>query len=201
MGIMSDLSSGPQLLIIAGPNGAGKTTFVNTYLPEYTNVREFVNADQIAKGISPFEPEGALIEAGKVLLGRVRQLMDEGFSFALETTLSGRSYVELIHHAKGMGFTIRLYYIYLNSVELSINRIEDRVRKGGHDVPREIVMRRYGRSLRNLFSLYLPLVDEWWLMDNSTATFRPVASGNISERIVLDKILYDDLWRLYGTSK
>lgn len=198
---MSESSSGPELLIIAGPNGAGKTTFVNTYLPEYTNVREFVNADLIAKGISPFDPEGAMIEAGKLLLGRVRQLITEQFSFALESTLSGKSYVSLIHHAKKMGFTIRLYYIYLNSVELSINRIEDRVRKGGHNVEREIVIRRYERSLKNLFSLYLPLVDEWRLIDNSSSNFRPVASGNRTHRIVLDKILYDDLWRLYGTNK
>jgi predicted ABC-type ATPase len=201
MEIMTELSSGPELLIIAGPNGAGKTTFVNTFLPEYTNVREFVNADLIAKGISPFEPEGALIEAGKVLLGRVRQLIEEKFSFALETTLSGKSYIDLVHHAKDVGFTIRLYYIYLNSVELSINRIKDRVRKGGHNVERDVVIRRYERSLKNLFSLYLPLAEEWQLIDNSTATFRPIAESNIDGRIVLDKILYDNLWSLYGTSK
>src|SRR5438045_3673902 len=111
MGTMSGLSSTPELLLIGGPNGAGKTTFVNTFLPEYTNVREFVNADLIAKGISPFEPEGALIEAGKVLLNRVHQLIGENISFALESTLSGKSYAALLHSAKERGYSVKLYFI------------------------------------------------------------------------------------------
>lgn len=143
-------------------------------------------------------PESALIEAGKVLLGRVRQLIEEKFSFALETTLSGKSYVDLIHRAKAMGFTIRLYYIYLNSVELSINRIEDRVRKGGHNVPCEIVMRRYERSLKNLFSLYLPLADEWELFDNSGSECRLIAVKNGEETNVVDRELYASILNTYG---
>ncbi len=190
----------PELLIIAGPNGAGKTTFINTYLPEYTNVREFVNADLIAKGISPFEPEGAMIEAGRILLTRVHQLIDEKVSFALETTLSGKTYLALIEKAKELGYDVRLYYIYLNSVELSLNRIADRVREGGHNVPREDVLRRYDRSLQNFFELYLPLADEWRIIDNSSKIFNPIASGTSTKRIVVDEIKYEALWRKYGTA-
>ena len=190
----------PQLLIVAGPNGAGKTTFINTYLPEYTNVREFVNADLIAKGISPFDPEGALIEAGRVLLTRVHQLIEEGISFALETTLSGKTQLDLIQKAKERGYRIRLYYVYLNSVELSLNRIADRVAKGGHNVSAEVVIRRYERSLRNFFSDYRALADEWQLFDNSAATFRFVASSNSIETIAEDEGLYRYLLNAYGHS-
>jgi predicted ABC-type ATPase len=190
----------PELLIIAGPNGAGKTTFINTYLPEYTNVREFVNADLIAKGISPFDPEGALIEAGRVLITRVHQLIEEGISFALETTLSGKTQLDLIQKAKERGYRIRLYYVYLNSVELSLNRIADRVAKGGHDVSAEVVIRRYERSLRNFFSDYRALADEWQLFDNSVATFRFVASSNSIETIAEDERLYRYLLNAYGHS-
>ena len=190
----------PELLIIAGPNGAGKTTFINTYLPEYTNVREFVNPDLIAKGISPFKPEGAMIEAGRILLLRVHQLIDERISFALETTLSGKSYLTLFEKAMKLGYDIRLYYIYLNSVELSLNRIAERVREGGHNVPREDVLRRYDRSLQNLFELYLPMADEWQIIDNSSQIFKPIASLTPTERIVFDKNMYEELRRKYGTT-
>jgi predicted ABC-type ATPase len=195
---MNMAKTNPELLIIAGPNGAGKTTFINTYLPEYTNVREFVNADLIAKGISPFEPEGAMIEAGRILLGRVHQLIGERISFALETTLSGKSYLTLIEKAIKLGYDIRLYYIYLNSVELSLNRIADRVREGGHNVPRQDVLRRYDRSLQNLFDLYLPLADEWQLFDNSGPDCRPVAVSRDGEIKVRDLPLYQEIKSKHG---
>ncbi len=183
----------PELLIIAGPNGAGKTTFINTYLPEYTNVREFVNADLIAKGISPFEPEGAMIEAGRILLSRVHQLIVEKISFALETTMSGKSYATLIEMARKTGYEVRLYYIYLNSVELSLNRIADRVLEGGHNVPREDVLRRYNRSLKNFFELYLPMADEWQLFDNSGSDCLPVAVWKNGEINVTEPSLFKEI--------
>ncbi len=195
---MEKVTNKPELLIIGGPNGAGNTTFINTYLPEFTNVREFVNADLIAKGLSPFEPEGALIEAGRLLLKRVHQLIEDKISFALESTLSGKSYLDLIQHAKGMGYIIRLYFIHLNSVELSINRIEDRVRKGGHNVERDIVIRRYERSVRNLFSFYLPLVDEWELFDNSGSECRLLATKVGEEMNIIDQALYLSILNTYG---
>jgi predicted ABC-type ATPase len=190
--------SNPQLLVIAGPNGAGKTTFINTYLPEYTNVREFVNADLIAKGISPFEPEGAMIEAGRILLTRVHQLIEEKISFALETTLSGKTYVDLIEIAKKLGYDVRLYYIYLNSVELSLNRIAERVREGGHNVPREDVLRRYDRSLHNFFELYLPIADEWQLFDNSGSDCQPVAVWKNGEINVTEPSLFKEIQSKHG---
>lgn len=188
----------PLLLIVAGPNGAGKTTFIDTYLPEYTSVREFVNADLIAKGISPFAPEGASVEAGRFLLRRVHQLLDDRISFALETTLSGRGHVELFREAKNLGYDIQLYYIYLDSVELSLSRIEERVRKGGHNVPRADVIRRYGRSLENFFQLYLPFANEWQIFENSGKECRPVAAWVGDELDVADSSLYLEILSKHG---
>ena len=187
-----------ELIIIAGPNGAGKTTFANTYLPEFTNVREFVNADLIAKGISPFEPDGAMIEAGKLLLDRIHRFINEGKSFALETTLSGKSYAGLFKDAKRAGYRILLCYIYLDSVELSLDRIAERVKNGGHDVPAEVVRRRFDRSLKNFFELYAPLADEWEFFDNSSSEHRRVAKNRSHKVVVLDKELYERITHLYG---
>ncbi len=185
-------------MLVGGPNGAGKTTFINTYLPEYTNVREYVNADLIAKGISPFDPEGATIEAGRVVLARVHQLLGAGKSFTLETTLSGRAYVSLLQKAKQLGYRLELYYIYLNSVEISMNRISERVLRGGHDIPPDAVFRRYDRSLRNLFELYMPLSDAWYLFDNSGAVAKRVAAMRGEELSVTDQRLYSEIQNRYG---
>ena len=188
----------PELIIIAGPNGAGKTTFVNTYLPEYTNVREFVNADLIAKGMSPFDSEGVQIEACKIFLNRVRQLIESRTSFSFESTLSGKTHIALIKAARANGYAVRLYFIYLNSVSLSLERIAERVGRGGHDVPSDIVVRRYGRSLRNLIADYLPLVDDWQLFDNSDNSFREIARELSEERFVADEVLFNHLIDEYG---
>ncbi len=141
-----------------------------------------------------------MIEAGRILLTRVHQLIDEKISFALETTLSGKTYLSLIEMAKEIGYDVRLYYIYLNSVELSLSRIAERVREGGHNVPREDVLRRYDRSLQNFFDLYLPMADEWQLFDNSSQIFGKIASGTSTKRIVVDEFMYGELWRKYGSS-
>lgn len=188
----------PELLIIAGPNGAGKTTFANTYLPEFTKVREFVNADLIAKGISPFAPERALIEAGRILLDRVHHLINDRMTFALESTLSGRSYLDLLLKSKANGYTIAIYYIYLDSVELSMNRIAERVQRGGHDVPEDIVSRRYKRSLSNFINGYLQLADRWRLYDNSSTEYKLIAMETNGEKTVTDATLYNVLLKRYG---
>ena len=181
----------PELLIIAGPNGAGKTTFINTYLPEYTNVREFVNADLIAKGISPFDPEGASFEAGRIELIRIGQFLKERRSFAVESTISGKSASGWIKKASADGYCIQLFYIYLNSPELSIQRIAERVRKGGHHIPADIAIRRYERSIRNLFDIYVPLADDVQIFDNSRDGFFEVASSKQGEWIVRDPMLLE----------
>ncbi len=188
----------PEFLLIAGPNGAGKTTFVNTFLPEVTSVREFVNADLIAKGISPFNASSVEVQAGRMVVNRVSKFIADRIPFALETTLSGSSYSHQVIEAKRLGFIVKLYYIYLNSPELSLQRIADRVRKGGHDVPSEVVLRRYERSLRNCFRHCIEAVDSWQVIDNSTSEFRPIASGDRSHRIFQDKALYNTLNEKYG---
>jgi predicted ABC-type ATPase len=187
------VSEQPELLIIAGPNGAGKTTFVNTYLPGYTNIREFVNADLIAMGISPFNPADAQMEAGRVLLSRTSQLMEERKSFARETTLSGQGYKSLIADATSLGYAVKLFYIYLNSTELCQKRIADRVKKGGHNVPADVVIRRYDRSLHNFFGDSMQLVDSWELHDNSGEEYRLVALGNNRDTNIADSRLYDEI--------
>jgi predicted ABC-type ATPase len=186
---MSDTK--PELLLIAGPNGAGKTTFINTYLPEYTNVREFVNADLIAKGISPFEPEGAMIEAGRIELNRIAQFLKERRSFAVESTISGKSAYRWIEESRVAGYNVKLFYIYLNSPELSIQRIAERVRKGGHHIPSDVARRRYGRSIRNLFDIFVPLAEEVQIFDNSSDDFLEVARVIQGEWIILDSVLME----------
>src|ERR1043165_3268288 len=133
----------PNLYIIAGCNGAGKTTASLTILPEILDCREFVNADNIAAGISPFNVEGVAIEAGRIMLARIDELLNLGVDFAIETTLATRSYVSLVHRAKALGYNVSLIYIWLNSPELALQRVAVRVRKGGHNIPADVVQRRY----------------------------------------------------------
>jgi predicted ABC-type ATPase len=183
----------PELHIIAGPNGAGKTTFVNKYLPEATTIREFVNADLIAKGISPFAPEQALGGASRVFLNRVDQLIEERQTFSFETTFSGRTHIDTIQKARNGGYYIRVNFIYLNSIELSLNRIAERVKRGGHNVPEDIIRRRYRRSIKNLMQLYLPQIDEWKIYDNSSNRFILVALGTKKERVIIVQDVYDQI--------
>src|SRR5690606_32116491 len=156
----------PNLYIIAGCNGAGKTTASYTVLPEIWDCREFVNADNIAAGLSPFNPESAALEAGRIMLRRIRELLDERADFAFETTLSTKSYVSLIKDAKQRGYEISLLYFWLDSPEQAIKRVAQRVSEGGHHIPDEVVIRRYYRGLYNLVNLYIPTCDKWMVLDN-----------------------------------
>lgn len=141
----------PKLYIISGCNGAGKTTASNTILPEILNCKEFVNADYIASGLSPYQPEAAAIAAGRIMLNRINDLINSGIDFALETTLSSKTLVNTIVFAKSKNYEVILLYFWLSSVELAIDRIAERVKKGGHSIGDEIVERRYYRGLKNLF--------------------------------------------------
>ena len=141
----------PNLYIIAGCNGAGKTTASYTILPELLNCKEFVNADEIAKGLSPFQPEKVSFEAGRIMLYRIRELLSQKKDFAFETTLSTRSYVRLIKKAKEEGYKITLIFFWLKSVDFAIERVKSRVAKGGHDIPEAVIKRRYIRGLENFF--------------------------------------------------
>lgn len=163
------------IYIISGCNGAGKTTASFTILPEILNIDEFINADEIARGISPFNPESVSIEAGRLMLARIKRLIDQRESFALETTLATRSYVSLLNQARTQGYqTIGLFF-WLDSVNLAIERVKKRVQTGGHSIPTDIIMRRYYRGLENFFGIYSNSFDEWILVNNSGSSFEIVA--------------------------
>ena len=159
----------PKLYIIAGCNGAGKTTASYTVLPEMLGCKEFVNADEIAKGLSPFNPESVAIEAGRLMLQRMDDLLSEGSDFAFETTLSTRSYVKFIERAQAKGYFVTLLYFWLPTPEQAIERVATRVREGGHNIPSDVIRRRYANGIKNLTALYIPLCNYWAIYDNSSA--------------------------------
>ena len=160
----------PRLYIIAGPNGAGKTTASMNILPELLDCREFVNADEIAKGLSPFKPEEMAIQAGKLMLDRIETLLSQQVSFAIETTLSTRSYKKLVERAKSLGYEVQLLFFWLESPEMACQRVAKRVSEGGHNIPVEVIYRRYGLGLENLFDIFIPIVDYWAIYDNNFET-------------------------------
>lgn len=163
----------PDLYIIAGPNGAGKTTAAYTILPEVLMVKEFVNADEIARGLSPFNPEAVAFAAGKIMLQRIHYLTAAKESFSIETTLTTRSYLKTIGLARAAGYNVSLFYLWLNSTELAKERVKLRVLQGGHNIPDEVIERRYGKSLENL-SKFMAAVDEWYIYDNSEGIYKLV---------------------------
>ena len=188
----------PNLYIIAGCNGAGKTTTSYTVLPEMLNCKEFVNADEIARGLSPFQPETVSFQAGRIMLNRIRELLREKKEFGFETTLSTRSYVPLIKHAKKHGYIIVLIYFWLESVELAKARVKTRVEKGGHNIPNTIIERRYKRGLQNFFTLFKELADSWMVYDNSHELPVIITKGNAN---LVSYIYNDDLWKKFHLSK
>lgn len=153
-------------ILIAGPNGAGKTTFATEFLPKEAALENFLNADLIAAGLSPFAPERVAVEASKILLDRVRECLRRGESFAVESTLSGKAHLRLIQEARAGGYRVVLHFLKLPSVDLAIERVRRRVRKGGHNIPEEVIVRRYARGLQNL-EIYKAVADDWKVWDNS----------------------------------
>ena len=160
----------PTLYVIAGPNGAGKTTFAREFLPKYAECGQFVNADLIALGLSPFAPETAALTAGRLVLERIDDLARQRVDFGVETTLSGRSYVSLFRRLKAEGYRIYLFFLWLPEVDTAVARVADRVRHGGHHVPERDVRRRYLRGLHKFTEVYRPLLDGWILFDNTGET-------------------------------
>lgn len=155
------------MYILAGCNGAGKTTASKTILPEIWQCKEFVNADAIACGLSPFDPESVDVQAARLMLQRIDDLMAQGVNFSIETTLATRSYVSLIKEAQAQGYWVNLLYFWLNSPEMAIQRVAKRVSEGGHNIPEEVIRRRYERGIKNFFELYKDAVNHWWLVDNT----------------------------------
>lgn len=192
-------SASPDVVAVAGPNGAGKSTVGARLLAETLGIRQFVNADDIARGLSGFAPESAAFEAGRVMLRRMDDLARRRETFAFETTLSGRGHARLIGELVATGYTFHLIYLWLESPELALQRVADRVGRGGHFVPDEVVRRRYHRGLRNFRELYRPLAATWKVYDNSAAGApRPIAMGGGIDAV---EVLDVEIWqRIEGTT-
>ena len=155
------------ILIIAGPNGAGKTTFAREYLLNEADFTTFVNADLIAAGLNPMQPEQEAVAAGRMMLAMIRRYSNEGRSFALETTLSGRTYASMIPRWQKRGYQVSLVFLSLPSPEVAIERVRQRVQDGGHNIPEDVIRRRFEAGRRNFETIYRPLVNQWALYDNS----------------------------------
>jgi predicted ABC-type ATPase len=189
----------PELIVIAGPNGAGKSTTAPVLLRGVLSVTTFVNADVIAQGLAGFSPESAAIEAGRIMLERLRSLADRRRNFAFETTLASRSYGPWLSELQSIGYRARLVFIWLSSPDVAVQRVQTRVDAGGHHVDTDTVIRRYERGLRNFFQIYKQIADDWRMYNNSTtASPRLIASGKKSlVKRVADKELWARLTKAY----
>jgi predicted ABC-type ATPase len=165
----------PRIFVIGGPNGAGKTTIAGGLLPEILQCDEYVNADAIAKALSPFESDRAAFKAGRVMLEMIHGLADRRKDFAFETTMASRSFYPFLLRCRERGYEINLLFLWLRSVALARRRVAKRVRSGGHGIPNDVVRRRYQAGIRNFLKLYVPLADNWYVYDNSGPQTRPVA--------------------------
>lgn len=189
---------GKKLYIIAGCNGAGKTTASFTILPEIIDCKEFVNADEIAKGLSPFQPEKVSFEAGRIMLSRINELLRENESFAFETTLSTKSYKNKVLSAKKNGYTVILLFFYLNNVELAKERVKTRVKEGGHNIPDDVIERRYFKGIKNLFEIYIEIVDGALIFDNSYGKHELIAHKiDIEELVIVNSGKFNQLKNNY----
>ena len=183
----------PKVYIIAGPNGAGKTTFATKFLPHYVECMEFVNADLIASALSPFLPDRAAFRAGRLMIEQIHSLADSRVDFGFETTLAGRGYVRLLNNLKDRGYQIHLFYLWIHSIDVALERIAGRVKMGGHNVPEDVVRRRYDKGISNFSRLYQPLTDFWAIYDNSTDTPHLIA---YKEHDKLEIIDHDTFYRI-----
>lgn len=174
-----------NLYIIAGCNGAGKTTASFTILPEILDCKEFVNADEIAKGLSPFQPEKVAFEAGRIMLNRIDDLFRDRVDFAFETTLATKSYKQKVEYAQKNGYNTTLLFFWLQNSELAKERVKIRVLEGGHNIPTDVIDRRYLNGIRNLFDIYLEIVDQIFIFDNSEGKPILIAEKSIKEDIVI----------------
>lgn len=191
-----------NLYIIAGCNGSGKTTASYTILPEIIECKEFVNADEIAKGLSPFQPEKVSFEAGRIMINRINELLKENQSFAFETTLSTRSYKNKIIRAKQQGYSVTLLFFWLNNIKLAKERVKIRVKEGGHNIPENVIERRYLKGIYNLYDIYLPIVDGALIFDNSYGVHELIAQkiGN-EDLIIIDNEKVNQLKEFYDRKR
>lgn len=183
----------PRMFILSGCNGAGKTTASYTLLPELLDCREFVNSDEFAKSLSPFDPSAASISASRFMLQKIHFLLERNEDFSVETTLATRSLLGIINKAKSQGYSITLLYFWLNSPSLAIERVAARVATGGHDIPADVIKRRYFMGLQYFFDTYMPECDRWVLADNSKTPFTVVAEGNGQLTYIKDNKKYNKI--------
>ena len=193
---MANGSRKPKLYVIAGPNGAGKTTFAREFLPNQMGCLEFVNADLIAGGLSPLAPEAAAIQAGRLMLQQIRSLADQRKTFGFETTLAGRTYLKLFTDLKRRGYEVHVVFLWLPSVAVALDRVAERVRKGGHNVPAAVVRRRFRKGIHNLLRTYRSIWDSISLFDNSGATARLIFEERAGMQTVHDAGSYENILRM-----
>ena len=179
------MSNKKQLYIIAGCNGAGKTTASFTILPEVLGCKEFINADEIAKGLSPFQPESVAVQAGRIMLARMDELLQKGETFAFETTLATKSYKQKIEWAQANGYEVTLLFFWLDSPNMAKKRVAQRVAEGGHSIPSETIERRYYNGIANLFAIYIDMVDICYIFDNSEGRKELIAQKERHKDIVI----------------
>lgn len=165
----------PDVIVIAGPNGAGKSTLAPALLRDTLHVLEYVNADTIAEGLSAFAPEDASFDAGRVMLGRLHELAEQGKDFAFETTLASRFYAKWLDQLKARGYRVSIIFIWIPTVELATARVDARIRLGGHSIPEETIRRRFGRGIGNFFELYVPIANSWRRYDSGQFPPREIA--------------------------
>jgi predicted ABC-type ATPase len=182
----------PRIFVIGGPNGAGKTTAAVGSLPEILECADYVNADAIAKALSPFASNRAAFKAGRLMLEAIHELAAAGRDFAFETTMASRSFVPFLKRCRSKGYEVRLIFLWLNSVNLARGRVAKRVRSGGHDIPKDVIKRRYRAGIRNFLQLYVPEADQWAVYDNSGRQPSLVARSTAPGKM---ELLQAETWR------
>lgn len=191
-----------NLIVIAGPNGAGKSTTASSLLKGTLEVPEFVNADLIAQGLSGFQPEGAVFHAGRVMLERIHYLAKKRVDFAFETTLASRTFVPWIAELLKTGYAFHLVFLWLPNEEFAVERVAERVRMGGHNVPEETIRRRYHVGIGNFFRLYRPLADTWFFYDNSGSEPCLIAYGEKEQELLVnDSAIWHNIKKKYGSKR
>jgi predicted ABC-type ATPase len=188
-------TAAPKVVLIGGPNGAGKSTLAPYLLRDHLGVADYVNADVIATGLSAYAPESVAFAAGRIMLTRLRELAETGQSFAFESTLATRSYTRWLRKLISSGYSFQLVFLWLQSPELAVERVRERVRRGGHDIPQDVVVRRYHRGQRNFLRLYSPLAAGWSVLDNSSES-GPTLIATGSSGDVVD-VAQPDLWNAF----
>jgi predicted ABC-type ATPase len=185
------MNNTPVCYIVAGPNGAGKTTFALKYLPEIVKCNKFINVDMIAQGISPLDVQSAEIESAKMFLKKLNEFVATKSDFSFETTLSGVTYKKTIAELKDNGFLVYLFYLWIPSAKFSEKRVKSRVKMGGHNIPKDVIYRRYDKCNHNFINNYLPIVDKAFVYDNSTEFPELIFEKNEIESVIYNKKTYN----------